>query len=167
MTGAAWLLLFVTVQRLAELVYARGNEARLRAAGAVEVGAAHYPAIVALHATWLAVLWFAGRGGPLVPAWTALYLVLQLGRVWVLATLGRRWTTRVFVQPGETLVARGPYRFVSHPNYVVVACEIFVLPLALGLPWLSLLFGAANLAVLWWRIRVEGRALAELAARPA
>ncbi len=167
MTGAVWLLLFVTVQRLSELVYARSNEARLRAAGAVEIGAAHYPMIVALHAAWLIALWIVGRDRPLVPPWTALYLVLQLGRVWVLATLGRRWTTRVFVQPGETLVARGPYRFVSHPNYVVVACEIFVLPLALGLPWLSLLFGAANLVVLWWRIRVEGRALAELATRPA
>jgi methyltransferase len=167
LTGAAWLLAFVTAQRLGELVYARANERRLRAAGAVEVGAAHYPAIVALHAVWLIALWAVGWDRSLQPAWTVLYLVLQLGRAWVLLTLGRRWSTRVFVLPGETLVARGPYRFVSHPNYVVVACEIFVLPLALGLPWLSLLFGAANLAVLWWRIRVEGRALAELATRPA
>lgn len=163
MTGAVWLLLFVTVQRLAELVYARANERRLRAAGAVEVGAAHYPAIVALHAAWLIMLWLVGWDRSLQAGWTALYLVLQLGRVWVLATLGRRWTTRVFVVRGETLVRRGPYRFVSHPNYAVVACEIFVLPLALGLPWLSLLFGLANLVVLWWRIRVEGRALREIA----
>ena len=167
MIGAVLLLGFVTAQRLAELVYARSNEARLRASGAVEVGARHYRAIVALHAAWLIVLWIAGWNNALQPAWTALYLVLQLGRAWVLMTLGRRWSTRVFVLPGETLVARGPYRFVSHPNYVVVACEIFVLPLALHLPWLSLLFGFANLAVLWWRIRVEGRALAELATRPA
>ena len=167
MTGAVWLLAFVTAQRLGELVYARGNERRLRAAGAVEVGAAHYPLIVALHAVWLIVLWLAGWDRPLQPGWTALYLVLQLGRAWVLLTLGRRWSTRVFVVPGETLVARGPFRFVRHPNYTVVACEIFVLPLALGLPWLSLLFGLANLAMLWWRIRVEGRALAELATRPA
>lgn len=164
MTGAAWLLLFVTAQRLAELVYARANERRLRAAGGIEVGAAHYPAIVALHAAWLILLWLVGWDRLLQPGWTALYLVLQLGRVWVLATLGRRWSTRVFVVPGETLVRRGPYRFVSHPNYVVVACEIFVLPLALGLPWLSLPFGLANLAVLGWRIRVEGRALREIAA---
>lgn len=167
MTGAVWLLLFVTAQRLLELVYARGNEARLRASGAVEVGAAHYPAIVALHASWLIMLWLIGRDQPLQPVWTGLYLLLQLGRAWVLATLGRRWSTRVFVVPGETLVARGPYRFVSHPNYVVVACEIFVLPLALGLPVLCVVFGIANLAVLWWRIRVEGRALAAMAIRPA
>ena len=167
MTGAVWLLAFVTTQRLAELVYARSNEARLRAGGAVEVGARHYPAIVALHASWLIVLWLVGWDRPLQPVWTAIYLLLQLGRAWVLLTLGRRWSTRVFVVPGEMLVARGPYRFVSHPNYVVVACEIFVLPLALHLPVLSLVFGAANLVVLWWRIRVEGRALAELATRPA
>ena len=167
MTGAVWLLAFVTAQRLAELVYARSNETRLREGGAVEVGARHYPAIVALHATWLIVLWIVGWDRPLQPVWTALYLLLQLGRAWVLLTLGRRWSTRVFVVPGETLVARGPYRFVSHPNYVVVACEIFVLPLALQSPVLSLVFGVANLVVLWWRIRVEGRALAELATRPA
>ena len=167
MTGAVLLLGFVTAQRLAELVYARANEARLRASGAVEVGAAHYPMIVGLHAAWLIALWIAGRNQPLQHGWTAFYLVLQLGRGWVLMTLGRRWSTRVFVTPGETLVARGPYRFVSHPNYVVVACEIFVLPLALNLPALSLVFGLANLLVLWWRIRVEGRALAALATRPA
>ena len=167
MTWATVLLLFVTLQRSAELVHARANERRLRARGAVEIGAAHFPLIVALHAAWLLVLWIVGRDRPLQPAWTALYLVLQLGRAWVLMTLGRRWSTRVFVVPGETLVARGPYRFVSHPNYVVVACEIFVLPLALQLPWLSLGFGLANLAILWWRIRVEGRALSEMATRPA
>lgn len=166
-TGAVWLLLFVTAQRLAELVYARSNEARLRAAGAVEVGARHYPLMVSLHTAWLIMLWLVARDAPLQPVWTALYLLLQLGRAWVLVTLGRRWSTRVFVIPGETLVARGPYRFVSHPNYVVVACEIFVLPLALHRPLLAVVFGLANLAVLWWRIRVEGRALAELAVRPA
>ena len=167
MTWAVVLLLFVTLQRGAELVQARANERRLRARGAVEVGAAHYPVMVALHAAWLASLWIVARDGPVQPAWTALYLVLQLGRAWVLLTLGRRWSTRVFVVPGETLVARGPYRFVSHPNYVVVACEIFVLPLALSRPGLALLFGLANLVMLWWRIRVEGRALAQLATRPA
>lgn len=171
MLEAVLLLAFVTAQRLGELVYARANEARLRAAGAVEIGAPHYPAIVALHAVWLVTLWGLGWTHPLQWGWTALYLVLQFGRVWVLATLGRRWTTRVFVQPGEHLVARGPYRFVSHPNYLVVTLEIFVLPLALRLPWLSLLFGLINMAVLAWRIRVEGRALARFTAsgpgRPA
>lgn len=159
MTGAALLLAFVTVQRLAELAWARRNETRLRAAGAVETGAAHYPLIVALHAAWLACCWLTGWNAPVQPLWLALFVVLQLCRVWVLATLGPRWTTRVFSLPGETLVRRGPYRFVRHPNYLVVALEIPVLPLALGRPDVAVAFGLANVALLAWRIRVEDRAI--------
>jgi methyltransferase len=160
MTGALILLAFVTLQRLAELVYARSNERRLQAMGAVQAGAPHYPIMVALHALWIVAMWAFGWNKPLVWPWVAVFAVLQLGRVWVLATLGRRWTTRVWVVPGETLVNKGPYRFVSHPNYVVVILEIFALPLAFGLVWASLLFGLANLALLAWRMKVENRALA-------
>ncbi len=156
---ALLLLVFVTLQRLAELAWNRRNEAGLRAAGAVEAGAAHYPVMVVLHGAWLVALWVYGLDRPLLWPWVAVYGLLQAGRAWVLATLGRRWTTRVFVVPGETLVRRGPYRFVSHPNYVVVALEIFVLPLAFGLWAVALPFGLANLALLAWRIRVENQAL--------
>lgn len=161
---AVILLALVTAQRGGELVYARANENRLRAAGAVEVGAAHYPLIVLMHAAWLVVLWVWGSRNALDPTWTGVYVLLQVARGWVLGSIGRRWTTRVFVQPGETLVRRGPYRWISHPNYAVVVGEMFVLPLAVRLPWASLLFGVLNLAVLAWRVRVEGRALAEHAA---
>ena len=92
-----------------------------------------------------------------------MYVLLQVARGWVLGSIGRRWTTRVFVVPGETLVREGPYRWISHPNYAVVSAEMFVLPLAVGVGWASLVFGVLNLLVLWWRIRVEGRALAALA----
>jgi len=159
MPEAVALLAFVTLQRLAELVWGRANERRLRAAGAIEAGAGHYPLIVLVHAAWLAALWLFGWGKPLIWPWVAGFFVLQAARAWVLATLGRRWTTRVLVMPGETLVRRGPYRLVSHPNYLVVALEIPVLPLALGLPWLALGFGLANLAVLALRLRVEAKAL--------
>lgn len=159
MTGAVLLLGFVTVQRLAELAWARRNEARLRAAGAVETGAAHYPLIVLLHGAWLAACWLAGWNARVVIGWLALFMVLQLGRAWVLATLGPRWTTRVFSLPGETLVRRGPYGFVRHPNYLIVALEIPCLPLALGRPGLAVAFGLANAALLAWRIRVEDRAI--------
>jgi methyltransferase len=158
--AAVILLVFVTLQRLAELAWNRSNERGLRARGAVEAGRTHYPVMVALHTLWLAALWVLGWRRPLVLAWVAVYVMLQFGRLWVLATLGRRWTTRVFVVPGETLVKRGPYRFVSHPNYVVVILEIFVLPLCFALPWVSVGFGLANLALLAWRIRVENGALA-------
>ena len=160
MPGALALLVFITVQRLAELAWARANTARLRAAAAVAGGAAPYPVMVALHPVWLLSLWGFGWDRPVVWPWGVALVVLQAGRVWVLAALGRRWTTRVLVVPGETLVRRGPYRFVSHPNYVVVALEIFVAPLALGLWALAVVFGLANLALLAWRIRVEGRAWA-------
>ena len=160
MAEAIALLAFVTLQRLAELAWSRRNEARLKALGAYEVGAAHYPAMVVLHTAWLACLWLLGWERPVALVWFAVFVLLQLGRAWVLATRKGRWTTRVIVLPGETLQRRGPYRFVRHPNYLVVALEIPVLPLALGLPWVAFVFGFANLAMLAWRIRVEDRALA-------
>lgn len=162
MLPAVALLVFVTLQRGAELVWGRLNEARLRAMGGVEVGARHYPVIVLLHASWLAWVWLKGWDRSLVWPWVILFLVLQGARVWVLATLGRRWTTRVLFVPGETLVKRGPFRFIPHPNYTVVVLEIVVLPLAFGLWGAALIFGLVNLAVLTWRIRVEERVLAPL-----
>jgi methyltransferase len=161
------LLLFVTVQRGGELVWGRSNERRLRAMGAIEVGAAHYPLIVALHAGWLIWLWLRGWERPLIWPWVAMFFALQLARAWVLSTLGRRWTTRVFFLPGETLVQRGPFRLIPHPNYAVVAMEMAVLPLGFGLVGAALVFGLANLAVLAWRIRVEERALQPLRASGA
>jgi methyltransferase len=153
------LLGFVTMQRLAELALARHNTQRLRAAGAIEYGRAHYPAIVALHAVWLAGLWGLGYDRPVNRALLVGFLVLQAARVWVMASLGGRWTTRIMVLAGETLVRRGPYRFVRHPNYVVVALEIAVVPLALGLPLYAALFFILNALVLWVRIRAENTAL--------
>lgn len=161
--GAVGLLTFVTVQRLAELVYARANERRLRERGAVELGADHYGFIVALHAAWLIACWAAGWSRSVLTPWLLVFVALQAFRLWVLGTLGRRWTTRVLVVPGEVLVRRGPYRWISHPNYLLVALEIVVVPLALGLVWLAVVFGALNLAMLAWRIRVENSALSKVA----
>ncbi len=160
MGEGAWLVAFLTVQRLAELAWAQRNTARLRAAGGVEFGAAHYPLMVALHAFWLLGLWLAGHDRPVDPVWLAVFIVLQLGRLWVLVSLGGRWTTRVIVLPGAAPIARGPYRWLRHPNYWVVALEIAVVPLALGLPVFALVFSLANAALLMVRIRVENRALA-------
>jgi methyltransferase len=159
MTTALVILAFVTVQRLAELVLAQRNTRALLAGGAHEVAPGHYPMVVALHVTWLAGLWWLAPAQPLVWGWVIVFFILQLGRVWVLATLGRRWTTRIIVVPGAPLVATGPYRFVSHPNYVVVAGEIAALPLAFGLPAYAAVFSVLNAAVLLVRIRAENRAL--------
>lgn len=160
MAEGAWLIAFLVVQRLAELILAQWNTARLRAAGGVEFGAAHYPLMVALHALWLLGLWMLGHERDVDPLWLALFIVLQAGRLWVIVSLGRRWTTRVIVRPGLAPVTRGPYRWLRHPNYAVVALEIAVVPLALGLPLFALVFSLANAALLATRIRVENRALA-------
>ena len=153
------ILGFVTLQRAAELPLARANTRALLAAGGREVAPRHYPLIVAVHAGWLAALWWLAPGRPIDPAMLGLFALLEVGRVWVLRTLGPRWTTRIIVVPGETLVARGPYRFLHHPNYLVVIGEIAVLPLVFGLWKAAVVFSALNLAVLAIRIGAENRAL--------
>lgn len=163
MTLGGLILGLVTLQRLGELVLSKRNTDRLRAQGAHEVAAGHYPLIVALHAAWLIGLWYLVVGGSTQDdvnwAWFAVFVILQALRVWVIATLGPRWTTRIIVLPGAPLVARGPYRFVSHPNYWVVAGEILVLPLVFGLVWYGIAFSVLNAAVLWIRFRAEEAAL--------
>jgi methyltransferase len=104
-------------------------------------------------------LWWLALDRPVDPLWLALFVLIEIGRIWVLASLGRRWTTRIIVLPDAPLVRRGPYRFVSHPNYVVVAAEIAVLPLVFGLWQVALIFTLLNAAVLTVRIRAENRAL--------
>jgi methyltransferase len=158
-TWAAIILALVTLQRLGELVLSRRNTSKLLERGAIEVGGGHYPLLVALHAAWLISLWIFGLDHEVYwPALTA-FAVLQGLRVWVLATLGSRWTTRIIVLPGAPLIASGPFRYVSHPNYTIVTGEIALLPLALNLPWLALVFSVLNGVVLLIRIRAETRAL--------
>lgn len=153
------LLTFVTLQRLAELIHARRNTAALLAEGGQEIAPGHYPYMVAMHTAWLASLWLLAAGRPVVLVWFIIFMVLQGLRVWVLATLKGRWTTRIIVLPGAPLVAGGPYRFLSHPNYAVVVGEIAVLPLAFGLPLHALVFSLVNAAILTIRIRAENAAL--------
>jgi methyltransferase len=114
---------------------------------------------VALHASWLAALWWLAPSQPIAPLWLVLFFLIEIGRLWVLASLGERWTTRIIVLPGAPLVRRGPYRFVDHPNYVVVVAEIAVLPLVFGLWQIALPFSLLNAVILAIRIREENRAL--------
>jgi methyltransferase len=159
-TAAEFILGIVTLQRAAELVISSRNTSKLKARGAVELAPGHYPLIVAVHAAWLISLWVWGHDQPLNVVALLIYLVLQGFRFWVMWTLGGRWTTRIIVLPGLPLVSTGPYRFLSHPNYAVVAGEIAVLPIVLGLPWLAAAFTILNAAVLAVRIEAENRALA-------
>ena len=158
-----WYLLvgFIVLQRLIELLIARYNTRRLLEEGAKEHGARHYPVIVVLHMAWIASLViFVPYNAPLNWLLLAVFVVLQLARVWVLMSLGRYWTTRIITVPDEPLVRRGPFRWVSHPNYMIVEAEIIVVPLIAGAWELAVVFGALNALVLAWRIRLEEQALA-------
>ena len=163
MIWPAYLVLaVVTLQRLGELWLAERNTKRLLAQGAHEVGRGHYPFMVAVHAGWLLALWLLGPGPPIHLVPLAIYILLQVARVWVIMSLGERWTTRIIVLPGAPLVRRGPYRWLDHPNYLIVVAEIAVLPLVFGLPVVAGFFSVLNAIVLWVRIREENKALSDL-----
>ena len=170
MNGAVLVLAvaLVGVQRLVELVLARRNERRARARGAVERGRSHYLFIVALHSLWLLATLIEGllRGPELPALWPiplALFLLVQPLRYWALVSLGERWNTKILVVPGAKPIRRGPYKYLSHPNYVVVVVEILTFPLIFGAWVTALVFTVLNAAVLWVRVREENRALTELA----
>ena len=168
MNRAALGVAAMTVQRLAELAHARRNEAALRQRGAVEVGARHYPVIVAVHVAWLAATLVEGRSArhlarsPLVALGAA-----QALRYWAIASLGPQWTTRILVDPSAPPVRTGPYRFVAHPNYVAVAMEIAAFPLVFGAARSAIVFSALDAAVLRTRIRAEQRARTDVISRAA
>jgi methyltransferase len=158
--GGALLLAYVTAQRLAELWWAKQNEARLLAGGGVEYGHWHLSLMIVVHAAWLVGMWLWAYDRSVDPIYLTLFVALEIARLWVLSTLGRRWTIRIIVVHGEQLVARGPYRFLRHPNYLVVCGEVAVVPLALGLPTYALVFTLLNAALLAIRIPEENAALA-------
>jgi len=154
------LLIYLTLQRLSELVLSRVNTSRLLAEGGVEFGRGHYPVLVGLHAAWLVGLWLLADGRHVGTLYLGAFILLQLGRLWVLASLGRRWTTRIIVVPGAPLVRTGLYRVLRHPNYLIVIGEIVVVPLAFDLPLFAALFSLLNCFMLALRIHSENAALA-------
>lgn len=157
---ALLFIAFVVLQRLGELVLARRNTAALLARGAREIGASHYPLMVGLHTAFLVAIAWYGWQAPVALPWLAAYALLQGLRVWILASLGPRWTTRIIILD-EPLVVRGPYKFMAHPNYLLVVAELIVIPMVLGLVWVALIFTVLNAAMLALRISVEQRGLNE------
>ncbi len=161
MIPALWIVLaIVAVQRIGELVYASRNAKNLLANGGVEIAPQQHGYFVTLHAAWILCLLV------FVPAWTtpswpllAFFFALQAARVWIIATLGRYWTTRIVTMPNAPLVREGPYRWVRHPNYVVVTLEIALLPLAFHQAAIAVIFSALNAVLIVWRVREEDRAL--------
>ncbi len=170
MTSEVWYLVvvgLVCLERVAELVVSNRNTRWALERGGVESGRGHYAPMVLLHSALLvacvAEVVVADR--PFLPALGVPMLVLLVGaqllRWWCIGTLGRRWNTRVIVLPGEPLVHHGPYRWMSHPNYVAVVVEGFALPL-IHTAWVTaLVFTALNaVLLLGFRLPVERRALA-------
>lgn len=159
MLASIALLTFVTLQRLGELVLARRNTAALFARGAREFGAEHYPYMVALHVAWIGGLWLLAIDQPVNLFWFAIFTLLQVLRLWILATLKERWTTRIIVLPNAPLIHSGPYRLIPHPNYAIVAGEIAALPLAFDMYFYAGIFTVLNAIMLTVRIRAENAAL--------
>lgn len=153
------IVLAVAALRLSELALARRNDRRLRAMGGVEHGRGHYPFFVLLHAGWLVALFLTARPAAISWLWLAVFGAAMALRLWAIASLGGRWTTRVIVLAGAPLVTTGPYRWSRHPNYLAVQVELVALAFALGAPMVGVIAGIANLPLLAWRIRVEMRAL--------
>ncbi|HXO21013.1 MAG TPA: isoprenylcysteine carboxylmethyltransferase family protein [Thermoanaerobaculia bacterium] len=166
------LVAAIAALRLVELAISRRHVSRARARGAVEAGAGHYPAMVALHAAWLAAcpleVWLLGRPfvAPLAAAMLALLLLATALRYWAIATLGERWSTRILVLPGAPPVETGPYRWLRHPNYLAVAVEIAALPLVHAAWLTALAFSLANALLLRVRIAAEEAALSAAADWP-
>ncbi len=161
MTVHAAIVGYVILVRLVELAFDRRNTRRLRARGAVEAGAGHYPLLVAIHVGWIAALaLLVPTETPANPLPLAAFIGIQGLRLWVIVSLGEHWTTRILVLPGAPLVRRGPYRWLRHPNYLVVVVEIALLPLVFGAWMIAAVFSLLNALALWHRIRIEEAALA-------
>jgi methyltransferase len=160
-TTLYWTVGLVALQRLFELAYAHCNTVKLRRLGAVEADAAGYPLFVVLHASWLTSLALLVPANA-VPYWPLLgfFALIQLGRVWVIRSLGSHWTTRLVTLPDAPLVQTGPYRYFRHPNYLLVVVEIAVLPLAFGAVAIAAPFSALNLVLIARRVRIEDGVLA-------
>lgn len=163
-TSAVLFLSFVIMQRLSELFIAKRNTKRLFERGAIEHGASHYPVMVALHTCWILTLVIFGFDQFVSLWWLLFFVILQGLRIWILVSLGERWTTRIIVL-SEPLVLSGPFKWFRHPNYMLVVTEIIVTPMVLGLFWVAVLFTVLNAFMLYWRIRIEEQALSPLRSR--
>jgi methyltransferase len=166
------LLLFVAlivVQRLLELAHAKRNLAWAQNNGGREYAPEHYPYMVLLHSSWIVALLLEAwlRGGspaPLWWLWLGLFVLAQIGRYHVILSLGKLWNTRIVIVPGARLVRTGLYKYLKHPNYVVVALELLVAPLVFGAWFTALVFSLLNaILLLVYRIPAEEKALATLA----
>lgn len=156
------VFVIVILQRLIELVIARHNERQLLKKGAYEVGAEHYPFMLLLHSGFFVSLWLEGQfvTPPLI--WLLFFALLQLVRIWCLRSLGLFWNTKILILPGATIVSKGPYAYIRHPNYCIVCLELALLPLMFEAYVTAVLFTVLNGWMLSVRIPLENQALQAL-----
>ncbi|MDI2586081.1 isoprenylcysteine carboxyl methyltransferase [Psychrobacillus sp. NEAU-3TGS] len=162
-----WIIIcLVIAQRIIEVLIAKRNEKKMLARGAYEVGASHYPYMIALHVSFFVcliaeVVFLNQRISPLFPLFMLIFLFVQALRIWCLTSLGTFWNTKIMILPGANVVKSGPYLFIRHPNYVVVCIEIALLPLMFQAYFTAICFTLLNLAMLSVRIPLEEKALME------
>lgn len=162
----AIIIAIVILQRLVELTIAKRNEKWMRSQGAFEAGARHYPFMVLMHITFfisllLEVLIFNRQLSPFWIALLTLFFIVQVARIWCLTSLGKFWNTKIIILPGANVIRKGPYRFIRHPNYVIVTTELLVLPLLFSAYFTAVVFTLLNLWMLSIRIPAEEKALME------
>ncbi|WP_110927666.1 isoprenylcysteine carboxyl methyltransferase family protein [Bacillus massiliglaciei] len=160
----AVFIVFLCIQRLTELVIAKNNEKALKAEGAIEYGKSHYPWMVSMHAAFfisliLEVYLKGFELSKLWPFWLTIFLFAQAGRFWVIKTLGKYWNTKIIVLSDAKVVAAGPYKYIKHPNYAIVATEILVISLLFNAFFTAVVFSLLNLWMMSVRIPLEEKAL--------
>lgn len=154
----------ICIQRLVELRIAKRNEQYMKQRGAIEFGQSHYPFIVALHILFLCSLLLeylvkSPSLNVLCVLLLTLFFLLQISRIWVIKSLGHFWNTKIIVLPNANLVKKGPYKWISHPNYVIVALEILVIPLIFQAYFTAVIFTILNMVMMLVRIPAEEAAL--------
>lgn len=163
---STYLISFVIFQRLIELIIAKRNERWMLQNGGYEVGASHYPFMILLHSSFFIALYsetifFNSGVSPLWGILLPLFLLIQIGRVWCLYSLGKFWNTKIIILPGANIVKKGPYQMIRHPNYLIVTIELLILPLLFNAFLTAVVFSLLN----WWmlsiRIPIEENALTE------
>jgi methyltransferase len=156
---------FVILQRCSELIIARRNEKWLLQQGAVEYGKEHYPFMIALHTCFIISIiaeYFLSGQPPISWLFLVLFLLVLSFKFWALSSLGKYWNTRIYRVPGVYPVKKGPYKFLKHPNYIEVVCEIAIIPLVFHLCYTAIIFTVLNAAMLTVRIREENKVWANV-----
>lgn len=160
------IILLVIIQRLTELYISKRNEKWLIKNGAVEYGRSHYKFLLIMHALFFIsmIAEYNSGGGyfefnTINNLFLVFFILLQVMRIWILRSLGKYWNTKLYRIPGSELIKKGPYKYFRHPNYIVVACEIFVLPMIFNLYYTAIIFSILNLMMMLVRIPEENKIL--------